>query len=120
MVNPHTRIRVDLDGEAMTFDRASEEPIIPPKAIKPHPHGVELGELKRMASASQEPLLPFLINGFSRIGEKTAVEILRSAGMEDDTPASSLTTKRLGSLLAAMQTANVPPPSCPAVPLAYW
>ena len=110
VVNPHTRIRVDLDGEAMTFDRASEEPIIPPKAIKPHPHGVELGELKRMASASQEPLLPFLINGFSRIGEKTAVEILRSAGMEDDTPASSLTTKRLGSLLAAMQTANVPPP----------
>lgn len=110
VVNPHCRIRVDLDGETMTFDRASEEPIIPPKAIKPHPHGVELGELKRMTAASAEPLLSFLIEGFSRVGEKTAIEILRSAGMAGDRSASSLNTKELSTLLAAMQAANVPPP----------
>ncbi|WP_319578541.1 DNA topoisomerase VI subunit B [uncultured Methanospirillum sp.] len=110
VVNPHCRIRVDLDGETMTFDRASEEPIIPPKAIKPHPHGVELGELKRMTTASKEPLRTFLIEGFSRVGEKTATEILDGAGMKDDRDASSLNTKELGTLLAAMQSANVPPP----------
>jgi DNA topoisomerase-6 subunit B len=110
VVNPHARIKVDLDGETMSLDRASEEPIIPPKAIKPHPHGVELGELKRMAAAGTEPLHSFLINGFSRIGEKTAGEILKSAGMQADTPAASLSTKDLGTLLAAMQTTNVPPP----------
>jgi DNA topoisomerase-6 subunit B len=111
VVNPHTRIRVDLDGEAMTFDRASEEPIIPPKAIKPHPHGVELGELKRMATASVEPLTAFLINGFSRVGEKTASEILHIAELSGDTTASSMNLKSLSILLAAMQAANVPPPS---------
>lgn len=110
VVNPHTRIRVDLDGETMTFDRASEEPIIPPKAIKPHPHGVELGELKRMTAASAEPLRSFLIEGFSRVGEKTADEILRTATMPGDLSASSLDTKGLITLLAAMQAAHVPPP----------
>ncbi|PWR72702.1 DNA topoisomerase VI subunit B [Methanospirillum lacunae] len=110
VVNPHCRIRVDLDGETMTFDRASEEPIVPPKAIKPHPHGVELGELKRMAAATNETLRTFLIEGFTRVGEKTATEILNTAGMPDDRKASSLKIKELGTLLAAMQSANVPPP----------
>ena len=110
VVNPHTRIRVDLDGETMTFDRASDEPIIPPKAIKPHPHGVELGELKRMTAASPEPLRSFLIEGFSRVGEKTADEILKSAAISGEQAASSLNTKDLSILLAAMQAANVPPP----------
>ncbi len=110
VVNPHTRIRVDLDGETMTFDRGSDEPIIPPKAIKPHPHGVELGELKRMAAAHSEPLRSFLIEGFTRVGEKTADEILKTAGIPEETIASSLDTKGLGKLLAAMQSANVPPP----------
>ena len=110
VVNPHTRLRVDLDGEMMTFDRASEEAIIPPKAIKPHPHGVELGELKRMAAASSEPLKHFLIEGFSRVGEKTATDILKSAGISEQKKASSLDTKALGTLLSAMQAANVPPP----------
>ncbi len=110
VVNPHARIRVDLDGETMTFDRASDEPIIPPKAIKPHPHGVELGELKRMAAASADPLREFLIEGFSRVGEKTATEIREASGLSEKKNVSSLTTKELGVLLAAMQAANVPPP----------
>lgn len=110
VVNPHTRIRVDLDGEAMTFDRASEDPIIPPKAIKPHPHGVELGELKRMAASTAEPLRTFLIEGFSRVGEKTASEILNAAGLSEKKKTSTLDTRGLGTLLAAMQAANVPPP----------
>jgi DNA topoisomerase-6 subunit B len=110
VVNPHARIRVDLDGETMIFDRASEDPIVPPKAIKPHPHGVELGELKRMTAASSEPLRCFLINGFSRVGEKTADEILNSATMPGELTVSALDTKGLGALLSAMQSAHVPPP----------
>ncbi|HWQ66342.1 MAG TPA: DNA topoisomerase VI subunit B [Methanospirillum sp.] len=110
VVNPHARIIVDLDGETMTFDRASSEPIIPPRAIKPHPHGVELGELKRMTLSSQEPLGSFLIGSFSRIGEKSATEILRTAGMAEDRSASLLDIKELSTLLAAMQSVKVPPP----------
>ncbi len=110
VVNPHARIRVDLDGESLLFDRASDEPIIPPKAIQPHPHGVELGELKRMAAAVDEGLGDFLVNRFSRIGAKTAKEILAAAGLDAALPTSRLTPETLSALHTAMQQAKVPPP----------
>lgn len=110
VVNPHARIRVELDGEAILFDRASDEPIIPPQAILPHPHGVELGELKRIAAASKEPLESFLVNSFSRVGQKTAVEIIELAGLKPTKKAHTLGPEDLSNLQAAMQQAKVPPP----------
>lgn len=110
VVNPHARIRVELDGEAILFDRASDEPIIPPQAILPHPHGVELGELKRIAAGSTEPLELFLVNSFSRVGQKTATEILGLAGLKPNKKASTLSPDDLAKLQVAMQQAKVPPP----------
>jgi len=110
VVNPHARLRVEIDGEAILFDRASDEPIIPPQAILPHPHGVELGELKRIASTSNEPLESFLVNSFSRVGQKTAREIIQLAGLKETTKASKLDADGLARLQQAMQQAKVPPP----------
>lgn len=110
VVNPHARLRVEIDGEAIIFDRASDEPIIPPQAILPHPHGVELGELKRIAAGSKEPLEPFLINSFSRVGQKTAHEIIQLAGLKETTKANKLDADGLARLQSAMQQAKVPPP----------
>jgi len=76
VVNPHARIRVEIDGEATTFERVSDEVIRSPQAIKPHPHGIELGTLKRMAAAMPDVTLEdFLVESFSRVGKKTAEEI---------------------------------------------
>ena len=83
VINPHARLRVELDGEAILFDRASDEPIIPPQAILPHPHGVELGELKRIAAGSKEPLELFLVNSFTRVGQKTAKEMIQITGLTE-------------------------------------
>ncbi|MDD1723677.1 MAG: DNA topoisomerase VI subunit B [Methanospirillum sp.] len=110
VVNPHARIRVELDGEAILFDRASNEPIIPPQAILPHPHGVELGELKRIAAGSKEPLSSFLVNNFSRVGLKTAGEMIQTAGLKPELVARKLNAENLASLQAAMQQVKVPPP----------
>ena len=110
VVNPHARLRVDLDGEAILFDRASDEPIIPPQAILPHPHGVELGELKRIAAGSKEPLESFLINSFSRVGQKTATEIIHITGLKETTKANKLDAAGLSKLQTAMQQVKVPPP----------
>jgi DNA topoisomerase-6 subunit B len=70
IVNPHARFRVELDEEAFTFDRVSHEIIACPVAIQPHPHGIEFGQLKRMAAASDQKLADFLVEGFSRVGKK--------------------------------------------------
>jgi len=37
-----------------------------------HPHGIEFGQLKRMAAASELKLLDFLVESFSRVGKKSA------------------------------------------------
>ena len=47
IVNPHAKvIFVNPDEKTFTFDRAiSKLPKLPTEGVKPHPHGVELGQL---------------------------------------------------------------------------
>jgi DNA topoisomerase-6 subunit B len=110
VVNPHARIRADIDGELHNFERASDEIIVASKAIAPHPHGIELGLLKRMAALSDKKLKEFLIDGFSRVGDKNADEIIAVSGLKESRKTSGLKIEELKSLLSAMQTISVPPP----------
>jgi DNA topoisomerase-6 subunit B len=110
IVNPHARFRVELDDEAFTFDRVSHEIIACPVAIQPHPHGIEFGQLKRMAAASDQKLLDFLVEGFSRVGKKSAQEICDKAGLKSTVKAKGLTAQELKALLASMQVVAVPAP----------
>lgn len=81
IANSHVTIHFrDPHGETITFQRSSNE--LPPRAvnIKPHPRGVELGQLIQMLSnTSSRTLRQFLQNEFSRVGSKTASEIIRLA-----------------------------------------
>ena len=110
VVNPHARFRVELDDEAFTFERVSQEVIACPVAIQPHPHGIEFGQLKRMAAASNEKLLEFLVNGFSRVGKKSAQDMCDQAGLKATLKVNGLSTEQLKALLAAMQAVAVPAP----------
>ena len=110
IVNPHARFRVELDDEAFTFDRVSHEIIACPVAIQPHPHGIEFGQLKRMAAASNENLVDFLVQGFSRVGKKTAQEMCDQSGLKQSVKVKNLSSDQLKSLLGAMQSVAVPAP----------
>lgn len=110
IVNPHARIRADIDGEEQLFDRVSNDVPPAPRSIAPHPHGIEFGRLKRMAQGSGQVLPEFLVENFSRVGEKTAAEILQRTGMKASRKAKSLSAEELKNLLAAMQEVAVPPP----------
>ena len=110
VVNPHARFRVELDDESFTFERVSQEVIACPVAIQPHPHGIEFGQLKRMAAASDEKLVDFLVNGFSRVGKKTAQEMCDQAGLKPTAKVKGLSAEELKNLLAAMQSVAVPAP----------
>src|SRR5208283_3927787 len=89
VVNPHACFRVEL---------------------QPHPHGIEFGQLKRMAAASDGKLIDFLVNGFSRVGKKTAQEMCDRAGLKQTTKVQGLSAEELKNLLAAMQVVAVPAP----------
>ena len=110
VVNPHARIQADIDGEWFSFERVSNEVIVSPQAIAPHPHGIEFGTLKRMAALSTDNAQDFLVNGFSRVGAKSAEQMLAIAGIKDSRKVKGLTAEQLKSLLSAMQEVDVPPP----------
>jgi len=68
-------------GERVSYTRSSTELPPRPTEIKPHPRGVELGRLIQMLNnSSSRTLLKFLENEFSRVGRKTAQEIVKHAG----------------------------------------
>jgi len=110
VVNPHARFRVELDDEAFTFERVSQEVIACPVAIQPHPHGIEFGQLKRLAAASDQKLADFLAGTFSRVGKKTALEMSERAGLKSTAKTNTLSADELRALLAAMQYVAVPAP----------
>jgi len=68
-------------GEQWDHERTSTD--LPPRPVnvKPHPRGVELGQLIQMLSNTESrTLLQFLENDLSRVGRKTAHRIIQQAG----------------------------------------
>ncbi|WP_319378555.1 DNA topoisomerase VI subunit B [uncultured Methanocorpusculum sp.] len=111
IVNPHAKFRVEIEDEAFTFERVSSEVPPCPVAIKPHPYGIELGVLKRMTAASDLPLKEFLVESFSKVGEKISLEICSSSRLDSNVKVSTLDLESLNRLLDAMQTTKIPAPS---------
>jgi len=114
IVNPHARITlIEPDGKKTIFERAVE--ILPqvPKEIKPHPHGIELGDLMRLAKESSAKTVEnFLARDFSRISPRKAKEICKSAGIDCSKKPSDLTLKEGKKLLEVFQkTKFMPPPT---------
>ena len=98
IANPYARFHFQgPHGEDITYQRSSQELPPPPVEIKPHPRGVELGRLIQMLNSTRSRhLLPFLQNEFSRVGRKTARQIIETAGQ-------SLTERSLPKRIAHAQ-----------------
>ena len=79
VVNPHARIELREPGldEPLKFERATDQLPAETEEIRPHPHGVELGTLLKMLSATESySLSGFLQGEFTRVGTKTADKIV--------------------------------------------
>ncbi len=82
IANPHVSLFFrDPHREEIRYSRSTTELPPHPREIKPHPHGIELGHLIQMLSNTPCRTLPlFLEQAFSRVGRKTALEIIERAG----------------------------------------
>ena len=116
IVNPHARITlVDPDGEDTVFERATDVLPVPPKEIKPHPAGIELGTLKKMLRyTDRKRLSTFLKDSFSRIGAVTAEEICAHANLKSAVHPQKLTHEEAERLLHAFKNIKIgsPPTDC--------
>ena len=84
IANPHVKMtwHGPNEKEPMVYERATKILPVPPKEIKPHPHGIELGLLIKMLQDTKETTMAsFLQNEFSRVGPKVAQNILTAAGL---------------------------------------
>ncbi|MBP1910119.1 DNA topoisomerase VI subunit B [Methanolobus bombayensis] len=86
IVNPHARISLtEPSGETVVFERATEILPIPAKEVLPHPHGIEIGTLMKMAkSTCRQKILTFLIDSFAKIGRLAAEEICEKADVNPE------------------------------------
>ncbi len=113
VVNPHAKITyINPDGEKIEYPRVTEK--IPKKAktIKPHPHGIELGVLKRMLKETKSRnIKSFLTNEFDRVGSGSAKEILEKAELDPRILPRLLTDDQQEKLLEIMQTTKLMNPS---------
>lgn len=114
IVNPHaTIIYLTPKAEQLVFARSTSNLPKEPKEIKPHPYGIELGTLLKLAATTKaRTLSAFLCGDFCRIGPGTAREICAKAGLSPKSKPGglgSITGERL--LRAISQTKIVAPPT---------
>jgi len=115
IANPYANITFDGPSEKLEFPRSANELPPLPKEIKPHPHGVELGILRRMLKATKyRTVTSFLTNDFSRIGGGTAKEICELAGIDPKVSPQRLEIGDSEKLFKAMQKVKMirPPTDC--------
>jgi len=116
IVNPHVRIvLITPENKKITFPRLTENLPSPTKAIQPHPYGVEVGLLIKMAQFTKtRTMQSFLTDEFSRIGPKTAKDILDAAKVDPRYKPTEITREQANKIVDIMQKTKFmsPPLDC--------
>ena len=113
IVNPHARITYkEPDGTVHIFERTDEQ--LPQKAeeIKPHPYGVELGTLIKMAKNTKaRQLNSFLKTEFSSMGDRTSNAVIEKAGLDKNINPKDMTREQLLALHKTFKEIKIMAPS---------
>lgn len=99
----------------ITFRRVSKELPEPRKEIKPHPHGVEMGALMQMLKDSRSRTLrAALVEDFSRVSARTALDICERAGLSPKARPSRIAHAQIEALYGAVADTKLmrPPTDC--------
>ena len=122
IANPHAEITwVGPTNETIVYPRAVDELPDEAKEIKPHPKGIELGTLIQMLERTEaKSLSAFLQDEFSRVGQRKASELAKTADkLSDKTITPRSRVSQLGHaeaecLYKAIQEASImaPPTDC--------
>ncbi|RPI63176.1 MAG: DNA topoisomerase VI subunit B, partial [Planctomycetaceae bacterium] len=117
IANPHvTLIYHSPDGRVDRYD-ASVKTLPPsPKAIRPHPHGIELGVLLKMLGDSKSRTLRhFLTSEFSRVSPRVAGEFCDKAGLSADMKPSRVDGEGVRKLYDAIGSTKIMAPATDCV-----
>jgi DNA topoisomerase-6 subunit B len=117
IANPHCEIFYSLPGAdgGQHCPRASETLPPEPRAIKPHPYGVELGALiKMMKETRARNLTGALQRDFSRVSSRVANEICQAAQLRPSANPHAIAVNEAERLYKAINSVKImsPPTNC--------
>jgi len=105
IVNPYANITfIDPKGRFYKFERTVTEIPRPPKETEPHPHGVDVETIQRIIRATNaRNMRDFMKNNFHRVGDKTAAEFLKVAGIPEKANPKRLRPEEIVALVQKMR-----------------
>ena len=113
IVNPHAQIVFsESDGKKHLFERTSD--VMPKKSIeiKPHPYGVELGTLIKMAKNTKcRKISSFLKTEFSSMGDRTTNAACEKAHLDKNLDPKKMIREQFLSLHKAFKKIKIMAPS---------
>ncbi len=116
IANPHVKLTyLTPEGETKIYSRTYDQLPATPREIKPHPYGIELGMLLKMAQDTKSHSLSgFLAGDFSRMSPRLADEICKTAGLSPRARPRDLHGQAAEALYKAIQTTKImaPPTNC--------
>jgi len=103
MVNPYADITfVDPKGRLFRFERGTEKMPPLPKSVKPHPHGIDVENVRRLLNITKSKTLKdFMRTHFQGIGPTIAENFLKAAKMSSKTKPKSLKPEEVVQLVRA-------------------
>ncbi len=113
IANPHVTIHfVDPEGHAKTYLRSTTQLPAEPQEIKPHPYGIELGQLVTMLKdADTGSMSQFLTTSFSRVSPSLAQKICQTAKIGVRAHPKRIGRQEADALYQAIQVTKIPPPA---------
>jgi DNA topoisomerase VI subunit B len=117
IANPHAEIVYVFPGSdaPQHFPRVSDVLPPEPRAIKPHPHGVELGALiKMLKETSARQVGVALQRDFSRVSGRVALQICQAAELKPGANPHSIAVHEAERLYRAINSVRImsPPVNC--------
>jgi DNA topoisomerase-6 subunit B len=116
IANPHVELIYQAPaGDPVRYERVSRELPPPPREIKPHPHGIELGMLMGMLKTTKaRRLLSFLTSDFVRISSRVGREICARAELSEKARPTGIARNEADNLFRAINATKImkPPADC--------
>jgi len=113
IANPHVTIHyIDPDGGALTYSRSTTQLPPEPVEIKPHPYGIELGQLVTMLKdTTAGSMAQFLTTSFSRVSPGVAQKICETAKISARANPKRIGRQEADSLYKAIQETKISAPA---------
>src|SRR5262245_41162688 len=113
IANPHVTIHyIDPEGQSTTYELSTTELPPEPMEIKPHPYGIELGQLVTMLKdTAATTMSQFLTDSFSRVSTGVAQKICQEAKIGTRSSPKRIGRHEAEALYQAIQNTKISAPA---------